>query len=106
MAPPGWGRGQGSGVGVGVGVGVRTYTEIVLGITAIPAKKESGIVDCLRYIPRSRQVIVFSSVAHTSHSLKARHAILTPTRLPFPDISKSQKSERDNWSGLSRPVLP
>ena len=36
-------------------------------------------------------LLVFSSVAHTFPSLTVRHAIIVPTRSPFPEFSKSAK---------------
>eukprot|EP00964_Phaeocystis_antarctica_P030421 scaffold17184_cov76-Phaeocystis_antarctica.AAC.1 len=43
------------------------------------------------------------NVTHMSPSRTASLVIIVPTRSPFIEISKSQKSERDTGSGLLRP---
>ena len=48
-------------------------------------------------------LLVFSSVTHMPPSRTASLAILVHKRSQFSDISKSQKSEHDTRSGLSRP---
>ena len=51
--------------------------------------------------------LLFTSVTHASPSLTASLAILVPKRSrPFPEVSKSQKSEHDTGRGLSRPHSP
>ena len=47
----------------------------------------------LSSIKKYSTLLVFTSVTHTSPSLPASLAIIVPTRSPFFEISKSQKSE-------------
>ena len=48
---------------------------------------------CQSVFQKYSTLLVFTSVTHTSPSLTASLAIIVPTRSPFFEISKSQKSE-------------
>ena len=58
---------------------------------------------CQSVFQKYSTLLVFTSVTHTSPSLTASLAIIVPTRSPFFEISKSQKSEHDKICVLSRP---
>ena len=58
---------------------------------------------CQSVFQKYSTLLVFTSVTHTSPSLTASLAIIVPTRSPFFEISKSQKSEHDTLCVLSRP---
>ena len=58
---------------------------------------------CQSVFQKYSTLLVFTSVTHTSPSLTASLAIIVPTRSPFFEISKSQKSEHVLARGLSRP---
>ena len=79
-----------------------------------PRCKRSFLGRCILYIADERNIATnsFSEIFHVSRlyqcnphvsSRTASLAIIVPTRSPFFEISKSQKSEHDTRSGLSRP---
>ena len=58
---------------------------------------------CQSYFQIYSTFVVFTSVTHVSPSRTASLAIFVPTRSPFYEISKSQKSGHVLARGLSRP---
>ena len=58
---------------------------------------------CQSYFQIYSTFVVFTSVTHVSPSRTASLAILVPTRSPFYEISKSQKSGHVLLRGLLRP---
>jgi len=58
---------------------------------------------CQSVFQKYSTLLVFTSVTHTSPSLTASLAIIVPTRSPFFEISKSQKSGHATARVLSRP---
>ena len=66
-------------------------------------KKSRG---CHSVFQKYSTLLVFTSVTHASPSLTASLAIIVPTRSPFFEISKSQKSEHATGSALAVPISP
>ena len=64
-------------------------------------KKSRG---CHSVFQKYSTLLVFTSVTHASPSLTASLAIIVPTRSPFFEISKSQKSEHATESALAVPI--
>ena len=58
---------------------------------------------CQSYFQIYSTFVVFASVTHVSPSRTASLAIFVPTRSPFYEISKSQKSGHGTARVLSRP---
>jgi hypothetical protein len=82
------------------------YTEIVPKSSLDHDSGEKNIGGCQSFFQICSTLFVFTSVAHSSPILTASLAILVPIRSQFSEISKSQKSERDTISGLTRPHSP
>jgi hypothetical protein len=59
---------------------------------------------CHSVFQKYSTLLVFTSVTHASPSLTASLAIIVPTRSPFFEISKSQKSEHATGSALAVPI--
>ena len=79
------------------------YTEIVPKSSLDHDSGEKNIGGCQSFFQTCSTLFVFTSVTHSSPILTASLAILVPKRSQFSEISKSQKSERDTISGLTRP---
>jgi hypothetical protein len=82
------------------------YTEIVPKSSLDHDSGEKNIGGCQSFFQICSTLFVFTCVTHSSPILTASLAILVPKRSQFSEISKSQKSERDTISGLTRPHSP